>query len=171
MMHLLNAEAPNRREPTAKRPNSEDFWEEYLNYDEYDTASVWETVGGSLGKGYGPYSNSCATRVSHGINYSGEPIPRGAPGANLNYGGDNGGLRYILSARQLKVHLTNIWGAPDISNVSFSQLSALQTSLAPNQVAIGVSTSHATVITRTYTDQYVGAAAGGSVWVLPVKSN
>ncbi|WP_277948949.1 T6SS effector amidase Tae4 family protein, partial [Pseudoalteromonas piscicida] len=171
MAQLFNQETSNYKNVTAQRPYSEDFWEEYLNYDDYDTAAAWETVGGSLDDGYGPYSNSCATRVSHGLNQSGAPIPRGAPGANLNFGGDNGGLRYILSARQLEVYLADAWGTPDFSNVTVEQLSSLRTSMAPNQVAIGVSPDHATVLTNSYSDKYWGLASGGSVWILPTKSN
>ncbi|WP_444945376.1 T6SS effector amidase Tae4 family protein [Microbulbifer sp. VTAC004] len=132
---------------------------------------MWDTVGGSLGDGYGPHSNSCATRVSHGINHSGTTIPRGAPGANLNFGGDNNGLRYILSARQFEVYLGDAWGAADYTNITHDQFSALSSSLSAGQVAVVVSQDHATVIRSGYSgDNYSILGVGGSAWILPTRS-
>ena len=152
-------------------PNSKDFWKQYPNYDDYSGADVWDKVGGTLNDSYGKDSpegvqNSCATRVSHALNESGAPIPRGAPGANRNWGGNN--MRYIISAAQLNTYLKNSYGEPSQTLSSYQQVQALQSGLTNGQVAIVSSDGHASVVTGSYSDKYV---YHGDVWVLPTNND
>jgi len=152
-------------DPLGLEPYSQDFWNAYLNYDKYRTQDVWNTVGGSLGTTY-MGENSCATRVSYGLNYGGEPIPAGVDGGNRNYGGDN--LRYILSARELRKYLNKEWGSPTTTLNSYSDVMNFQSSLKKGETAIVSSDGHASVLTNSYKDPYVGGF-GGDVWLLPNK--
>ena len=153
-------------DPFGLEPYAQDFWDNYLNYDSYGPADTWSKIGGNLNKTYGPYSNSCAARVSYGLNYGGEPIPAGVPGGNRNYGGDN--KRYIISARQLRSYLTDRWGEPDAALSTAADLTALIDSLEPNQVAVVVSQGHASVVSKSYKDNYIDYFLGDA-WKLPVK--
>lgn len=56
-------------DPFGLEPFAEGFWDNYLNYNLYGPADVWNKIGGNLIKTYGPYSNCCAARVSYGLNY------------------------------------------------------------------------------------------------------
>ena len=62
-------------------PDSNSFWSAYPNYNHYVTSGkVWEKVGGNLYWSYllGDYFNSCALRISIGLNASEESkIPSG----------------------------------------------------------------------------------------------
>ena len=145
------------------RPKSNMFWTMYLNYDMFSGSDVWEIVGGNIGGTYGPNSNSCATRVSFGLNYSGDPIPS-TSGSNKNYNGDF--KRYIISARMMKKYLRNYWGRPDKVLRQYTDVEKLQKSLTEGQVAVVASTGHASVVTHSYTDPYVTHYLG-DVWLLP----
>src|SRR5437763_273920 len=96
------------------RPSSAAFWNAYLNYVAIPASlnsKVWDTIGGSIGESYGPAAeNSCAARVSYGLDYSGSPIGQfAAASVNLkdhSYKGKAGdGLRYIVSAMQMAAYL------------------------------------------------------------------
>ncbi len=96
------------------RPNSAPFWNAYLNYTHIpanQNSKVWDTIGGSIGESYGPVAeNSCAARVSYGLDYGNSPIVQ-FPAASVNlpdhvYMGKKGdGMRYIVSAMQMR-HVT-----------------------------------------------------------------
>lgn len=150
-------------------PDSANFWNNYPNYNDYTGADVWNLIGGSLNDSYGENSpggtqNSCATRVSYALNYSGGSIPSGAPGANRNWGDANN--RYIISARQMNSYLRMTYGAPSQTLTSASQLATLRSGLSSGQVAIVSSQGHAAVVTSTYADPYVSSYLG-DVWMLP----
>jgi len=51
-------------------PLSKNFWEGYTNYRSYTTAAAWAAVGGNIYWSFiiGNYYNSCALRVSTGLN-------------------------------------------------------------------------------------------------------
>lgn len=153
-------------DPFGLEPYAQDFWDNYLDYDNYGATDAWNKIGGNLNKTYGPYSNSCAARVSYGLNYGGEPIPANVPGGNRNYGGDN--KRYIVSARQLRSYLKNRWGDPDKALSTRADLRALIDSLSPDQVAVVVSQGHAAVVSKSYKDGYVDGYLGDA-WILPLK--
>lgn len=147
-------------------PNSKDFVDAYLDYDRYDYQDVWQIIDGNLGSTYKDEPNSCAARISCGLNYGGEPIPAGVPGGNRNYGGDN--QRYIVSAQQLRNYLEDRWGAPDAKLRNQSDLNTFRDSLVKGQAAIVMSREHAAVIVggSSYADPYVDTFYGDA-WLLP----
>jgi hypothetical protein len=155
-------------------PDSAAFMNQYLRYDKFDGENVWEEIGGSLNEGYGKDSpggtqNSCAARISHGLNKSGAPIPPGAPGANKNFGGPNNGKRYVISARQMNAYLRKRYGNPSQTLTNSSQVDTLRASLKPGQVAIASSEGHAAIVASdsyNYQDPYVYGYYG-DVWILP----
>ena len=83
------------------------------------TEAVFDSVGGYLDREHDneneDYEDSCALRLSIGLNGCGEPfkIPPGAPGAGRVPNGKIGTDRVIISARKMCEHLEKEWGAPD----------------------------------------------------------
>ena len=157
-----------------ERPCASEFVDSYLEYQisrdntpvGYTTPEVWQIVGGSLLQNHlnAPYYyNSCALRVSCGLNGSGYIIPSISRVSNRVWGGANNGLRFIISARNLRTHLNNNWGAPDST---FTTLRNLRNRISGGQAAIVVSNGHAAVVTHTYNDYSVGGF-GGDVYILP----
>lgn len=157
---------------TSSRPSSTSFWAAYLNYTSYGTDKVWRTVGGGIGVLYGPNSNSCATRVSYGLNYGGSPIQPFA-GASINlsehiYEGKAGdSKRYIVSAQQMRSYLRNVWGEPDHKPSTTQELQSIIASLQPGQCAIFATMGHAGALKQGYTDPYVTGYLPVDVWILP----
>ena len=150
-------------------PSAATFMSNYPDYNSYTGSGVWSLIGGSLEANYGANSpggtqNSCAARVSYGLNASGKPIPAGAPGANRNWGGDNN--RYIISAQQMNNYLSGAYGPPSQTISNASQLATLREGLGAGGAAIVSSGGHASVVTSDYADPYVSAYLG-DVWVLP----
>lgn len=150
-------------------PDASNFVRNYPDYDTYTGSGVWSLIGGSLDANYGAISpggvqNSCAARVSYGLNASGSAIPAGTPGANRNWNGDNN--RYIISAQQLNNYLHSEHGPPSQSLANAEQLAALRQSLGEGGAAIVSSGGHAAVVTADYADPYVSFYLG-DVWVLP----
>jgi RHS repeat-associated protein len=164
-----------------KRPSSKDFWAAYPNYDLYKQQDVWKKVGGNIGASYGPATpdmpdgqNSCATRMSYGLNYGGAPIPAGTRGASRNfpdksYAGKKGDdKRYIVSAANMNAYLTKIWGAPDNAPKTEAELSAIIKALKDGQCAIFACKDHTGVLKGGYQDPYVFGELPINVWILPV---
>jgi len=86
-----------------KRPSSQSFWSNYPNYASHQTNDVWNAIGGSIGSDY-QGENSCAARVSYGLNKSGASIPSNRKyQTNKNSGGTDG--RYIISAAKMREYL------------------------------------------------------------------
>ncbi len=166
----------------AGRPSSAAFWAAYLNYDDIPPAKnveVWKRIGGSLGGKFGPVAeNSCAARVSYGLNYGGAPIPGNAAGAWRNFKdrtyenkpGDD--KYYIISVVRLNVYLTKAWGYPDYRQVAtVVELEKIIGNLKDAQCAIFAtrkSPGHSGVLKKGYTDPYVRAELPLDVWILPV---
>lgn len=150
-------------------PSATAFMSNYPDYNSYTGSGVWSLIGGSLDAKYGADSprgvqNSCAARVSYGLNEGGKPIPAGAPGANRNWGGDNN--RYIISADQMNKYLNGAYGAPSQTLTTAEQLTQLRRGLGEGGAAIVSSGGHAAVVTSDYADPYVSEYLG-DVWVLP----
>src|SRR5208283_1763971 len=86
---------------------------------------VWKIVGGPVGAyGEDPVKNSCATRVSYGLNYGGNAIPDAVRKKyktafyNDNTGKDKFGKKgdckdYITGAWDMHDYLKDTWGNPD----------------------------------------------------------
>lgn len=162
------------------RPSSAAFWDAYLDYDEFTLSStVWDTIGGSIGEQYGPPDeNSCAARVSYGLDYGGSPIQQfSAASVNLrdhSYKGKFGdGWRYIVSAMRMAEYLRTVWGAPDHSVATQTELSGVISSLNSGQCAIFATPNppqghgHSGVLKGGYADPYVATELPVDVWTLP----
>lgn len=124
--------------------------------------------------------NTCATRVSRGLNYSGAPIPRGtaeAWGINkkaesyLDKAGDD--KYYITGAGKMGVYLKKKWGNPDKTLKTASEVSDYIKTLKAGQCAIFATGGqgghgHAGVLKKDYDDPYVNGFVPVEVWLLPV---
>jgi len=166
------------------RLSSKSFWEAYkqVNYDTFPpekNVEVWKTVGGNIGKKFGPVAeNSCATRVSWGLNYGGFPIPKGTSGAwhnfpDQSYEGKKGDDKYyIINAGNMNAFLKSKWGAPDFPQVAdVSQLNSIITGLTEGQCAIFAtrqSPGHSGALKKGYQDPYVEGELPLDVWKLGV---
>jgi hypothetical protein len=149
-----------------------------LNYDKYPTQNaVWKAIGGSIGESYGPDENSCAARVSYGLNYGGAPIQQfSAASVNLadhKYKGKAGdGKRYIVSAKQMAAYLQKNWGKPDHRLTKREDIAKLVNQLG-SKCAIFATPNpprghgHAGVLKAGYSDPYIETELPVDVWVLP----
>lgn len=160
------------------RPSSTTFWASYLCYCDsgetncYTTDKVWRVIGGAIGGSYGPGTNSCAARVSRGLNYGGAPIRRfAAASVNLPehvYEGRAGdGLRYIVSAEQMTAYLKLVWGNPNDTLSNDAQLGKFVFGLKSGQCAIFATAGHTGVLRPGYSDPYVRGYLPVKAWVLP----
>ena len=154
---------------TCGLPSASRFMQIYPDYDNFRGDEAWELIGGQLNDNYGAMSkgglqNSCAARVSYGLNYSGSDIPAGTPGASRNWNGDD--KRYIISARKMNEHLSASYGAPTQTLTRADQVQQLQGSLGAGGAAIVSSEGHVAIVTPDYADPFVGSYLG-EVWVMP----
>ena len=152
-----------------KRPSSQSFWSNYPNYTSHQTNDVWNAIGGSIGSDY-QGENSCAARVSYGLNKSGASIPSNRKyQTNKNSGGTDG--RYIISAAKMREYLKKTWGhnpKDTITPGKDNDLAELRNKLQPGQVAIVASDRYVAVVTdrnSKYSDPYV-SRFGGDYWIL-----
>ena len=158
-------------------PASSTFWPAYLNYNDYTQPAVWDQIGGSIGESYGPPNeNSCAARVSYGLNYGGAPVqPFAAASRNLpdhTYHGKPGdNLRYIVSAMQIAAYLNAEWGAPQHRVINATQLAAVVAGLGTKCAIFATPNppgghGHAGVLKSGYQDPFVATQLPVDVWVL-----
>ncbi|MBV6501928.1 MAG: hypothetical protein CJBNEKGG_04487 [Prosthecobacter sp.] len=151
-----------------KPPTADAFWAAYPNYNSTSTDQAWAAAGGWLNdehvKGDTAYYNSCALRVSIGLNGSGAAIGAGAPGANKC-----NGKYYIISARQMNAHLNRQWGAPDY-RMPPKTLADIRSYLCPGMIAVASFDGHIGVITESYNDPHTPYIGTGDVWLLYPKN-
>jgi RHS repeat-associated protein len=157
----------------ARRPSSTKFWEAYHKVD-FGTIKpevkykVWEFIGGNVGAfgakpdPNGNVSETCATRVSYGLNYGGNPIPSIPHVSNLNFRnqfyknkpGDN--MRYILKAGDMNAYLTRTWGNPDyVALANSGTAKKIESGLLSEQCAVFATKQtpgHSGVIKKGYQD-------------------
>ena len=168
------AAAPQANE----RPKSTEFWDAYLNYDKYQQKDIWKTIGGSIGETYGPKDeNSCAARVSYGLNYGGAPVQKfDAASVNLKdhtYEGKPGdSKRYIVSAMQMAAYLKKQWGKPDHQLTNSSEIAPFVKQLGTRCAVFATSNppqghGHAGVLKKGYSDPYLNSELPVDVWILP----
>jgi hypothetical protein len=145
------------------RPSATTFWSNYPNYTNYTGPQAWNKVGPWLSTSYGN-SNSCAARVSYGLNYGGQPIPSNS---EFQTNKNNDGKRYIIDASKLRAYLNDKWGAPDYKwPGTISNIADLRSKLGTNDVAIVAYTGHIGVVTPTYNDQYTPYTGTGDVYII-----
>ena len=169
------------------RPNSQAFWVAYTNVN-YDTIpdtqhlKVWDLIGGQVGRDNKKQNaNTCATRLSYGLNYGGDPIPVvNYKGFSINprttkddLGKKGDDKNYIVRAKSLGAYLWATWGTPDKQLKTEEELKAFEASLAKDQCAVFVTDQtrvegHAGVIRQGYSDTYVHGELPIDVWLLPV---
>jgi hypothetical protein len=159
------------------RPMSSNFWSAYLNYDSYTQDQVWDKIGGSIGELYGPANeNSCAARVSYGLNYGGAPLgPFDQASVNLPdhvYNGKAGdGKRYIVSAKKMAEYLKAQWGNPDFNVRTATELVQVIGNLG-SKCAIFATPNppggrgHSGALKVGYSDPYINSELPVDVWVL-----
>lgn len=146
------------------RPSSASFLNAYqkIDYINATTAQAWATVGGNVGKSFDD-GNSCATRLSYGLNYGTAPIdtPHNGSWAYKNdsrtkFKGKAGDEKiYIIRAAKMRDYLRQKFGAPDATLKTGAEAEKFQKSLAPGQAAIFAGKGHAGVIVDGYKDPYV----------------
>ena len=93
------------------RPTWAKFWAEYPDYINFpDSSAVKKDIGGAVNAAY--ITNTCAVRLSRGLNYSGVPLIVNFPGLLTVKGGD--GKRYALRVAEMRKWLPRVLGVPDI---------------------------------------------------------
>lgn len=167
---------------TRARPSSATFWANYPDYS-ISQQDVWRIfIAGNLGRwGDTPTrdhptgQNTCATRVSHGLNYSGAAIPPTAPerwGRNFKrewYQGRSGDDKYyITSAEAMKRYLTRVWGSPNRTLRTAAEAASYTATLQTGQCAIFATAGHTGVLRKGYHDPHVDDFVPVEVWVLAV---
>jgi Type VI secretion system (T6SS), amidase effector protein 4 len=173
----VESEAPDRN--ALARPTSAAFWNAYLNYDKYTQKAVWKTIGGNIGEVHGPKDdNSCAARVSYGLNYGGAAVQPFDDAASMNFadhkyeGKAGDGKRYIVSAMQMAAYLQQVWGNPDHKLTKRDEIAKLVNELG-SKCAIFATPNppqghgHSGVLKAGYSDPYVDTELPVNVWVLP----
>lgn len=83
---------------------------EYPNYRLYpDSAAVKRNIGGHVDAAW--ITNTCAIRMSRGLNYSGVAVPSSFPGLTTVEGGDK--KRYAFRVAEMRPWLRHTLGQPD----------------------------------------------------------
>lgn len=83
------------------KPTWADFSWEYPDYESFDSAAVKKAIGGAADAAW--VTNTCAVRMSRGLNYSGLPVPAAFNGLHTARGGD--GKHYAFRVRELRMWL------------------------------------------------------------------
>ncbi len=92
------------------RPAWSTFWMQYPDYgSDPDSATVKKDIGGEVNEGW--IVNTCAIRMSRGLNYSGVSVPGNFAGLLTVKGGD--GKRYALRVAEMRKWMPHIFGKPD----------------------------------------------------------
>lgn len=158
------------------------FWGAYqrVGYNvwqgEENVDQVWEFIGGNVGKSFAG-QNTCATRVSYGLDYGGAPIAHYDNTVSFHndphttFRGKAGdGKNYIVGAPAMAAHLTAQWGPPDARLTTNDQVTAFAATLTGTQGAIFAGPHHSGLIMKGYRDPYVFTDPGVmpvQVWKLP----
>lgn len=96
---------------TIALPTRDVFWQNYPDY--YflpDSAAVKADIGGAVDAAW--ITNTCAVRMSRGLNYSGVSVPYGFNGMKTVKGGD--GKRYAFRVREMRKWFKAMFPAPDV---------------------------------------------------------
>jgi hypothetical protein len=170
---------PMKSSAPPPRPDGDAFFTAYkvVGYNRWQgedkTHEVWKFIGGSVGKTFDG-GNTCATRVSYGMNYGGYPI-KGAGKDNSFFNlsstvfegkaGDD--KSYIVGAPQMADYFGANYGPADARIASGEEARAFQKTLASGQCAVFAGPHHSGVIKDAgYEDPYVFTDPG----VMPVRA-
>ena len=105
------------------KPTWSKFWAEYPDYITYpDSAAVKKQIGGEVDAAW--VVNTCAVRMSRGLNGSGVVVPAKFAGLVTLKGGD--GKRYAIRVAEVRTWFPSALGAPDFdlkkkAGVAFDQ--------------------------------------------------
>lgn len=92
------------------KPTWSKFWAEYPDYGtDPDSAVVKKDIGGSVDADW--IKNTCAIRMSRGLNYSGVLVPAKFGGLLTVTGGD--AKHYALRVAEMRKWLPHVLGKPD----------------------------------------------------------
>jgi hypothetical protein len=95
------------------KPSWSKFWLEYPDYGTYpDSAVVKKEIGGSVDAAY--INNTCAVRLSRGLNYSGLAVPGNFAGLMVVKGAD--AKFYALRVAEMRKWLPTVLGTPDFDH-------------------------------------------------------
>lgn len=94
------------------RPLWSDFFSAYPDYVNHDSDDVKSTIGGAVNADW--ITNTCAVRMSRGLNYSNLAVPANFSGLHTVKGGD--GKHYAFRVRELRLWLPTdtALGKPDV---------------------------------------------------------
>jgi hypothetical protein len=125
------------------KPTWSKFWLEYPDYGTYpDSAVVKKEIGGGVDAAY--IKNTCAIRLSRGLNNSGAKVPGNFAGLVVVKGGD--GLYYALRVAEMRKWLPTILGTPDFDHKKKRGVAFDKSTIAASKgiIAFDISFSDAT---------------------------
>jgi hypothetical protein len=125
------------------KPTWAKFWAEYPDYGTYpDSAVVKQEIGGAVNAAW--ITNTCAVRLSCGLNYSGVPVPANRAGLLVVKGGDS--KYYALRVAEMRKWLPEVLGAPDFDKTKKSGTAFDKSTIAGYKgiIAFDISFSDAT---------------------------
>jgi hypothetical protein len=109
------------------RPTWSQFWGQYPDYrTDPDSATVKKDIGGAVDADW--IVNTCAIRMSRGLNYSGVPVPANFTGLLTVKGGD--AKRYALRVAEVRKWLPHVFDKPDFDKAKKTGDAFDQTTLA-----------------------------------------
>lgn len=149
-------------------PYVEDFQKVYLDYSNYTQQKVWEIIGGNVGNYYGingpdGLQNSCAARISYGLNKSGKLIPE-HPHADMNFSKKE---RYIVSAQRMNQYFKKIAGKPDYIVKTIDDFEKLKSSLDRTLGFIISDSFHIGFVSHSYQKESFHGNSPADIWFLP----
>lgn len=166
------ASPPARANPApaaSKRPSGTAFWGAYqqIGYNRWQgeekRIEVWKFIGGDVGKAFKD-GNTCAARVSYGLNYGDAPINyRDESTSYYNEphrtfeGKPGDGKNYIVGAPALNKYLRKEYGKPDVHLRTRPEAVAFESTLKPGECAIFAGAHHSGLIMggNSYADPYL----------------
>jgi hypothetical protein len=94
------------------RPLWLSFFQAYPDYESVDSAAVKKRIGGAVDADW--VTNTCAVRMSRGLNYSNLPVPATFSGLHTVKGGD--GKHYAFRVRELRLWMptATALGIPEV---------------------------------------------------------
>jgi len=174
------AQAASGQAKKPARPSTAAFWQAYqeIGYNRWKTEGelheVWHFIGGQVGKQF-DNQNSCAARVSYGLNNTGAAIPLFSDKSFFNSSGTTFQGRigddkaYIVGAPAMEAYLTKLMGTPDATLTTGKEVTDFATTLPADQSAVFAGDHHAGLIKTGYSDPYVTTSGvlPVSAWKLP----
>jgi hypothetical protein len=152
----------------AGRPAGGLFWGAYqqIGYNvwqgEGQRHDVWKFVGGNVGKSFDG-QNTCAARVSYGLNYGGAPIAhyngrdsfRNDPSTKFE-GKAGDGKNYIVGAPAMDAYFGTNYGAADSHLATRQDAVAFESTLKADECAVFAGAHHSGLIKGSaYADPYL----------------